>query len=263
MKIERVNDNTIRCTLTTEELISRQIRLSELCYGTDKIKALFRDMMIQARNDLGFEIKNVPLMIEAVPLPDSLVLVITKVEDPEELDTRFSRFSPGGDALLPPPDFAGADSMLNLFNKLKDAHRLLTDGDQAGDQDAKRPHEKAGKAPKDSYPGGHKRQEGPAPDVPIDMIRAFRFRSLDDLIHVAHIIGSFEGENALFKIDAATPYQLTVHSLGTDPEEFNRVCNILTEYAVPAVCSPAGEACLAEHDCALIEKSALENLARL
>jgi len=33
-------------------------------------------------------------MIEAIPVsPDCLILIVTKVEDPEELDTRFSRFS--------------------------------------------------------------------------------------------------------------------------------------------------------------------------
>ncbi len=34
-------------------------------------------------------------MIEAIPVnTESIILIITKVEDPEELDTRFSKFSP-------------------------------------------------------------------------------------------------------------------------------------------------------------------------
>lgn len=36
MKIEKVNDNQIRCTLTREDLAERQIKLSELAYGTEK-----------------------------------------------------------------------------------------------------------------------------------------------------------------------------------------------------------------------------------
>lgn len=43
MKIEKVNDNQIRCTLTREDLAERQIKLSELAYGTEKAKMLFRD----------------------------------------------------------------------------------------------------------------------------------------------------------------------------------------------------------------------------
>lgn len=88
------NDNQIRCTLTREDLAERQIKLSELAYGTEKAKMLFRDMMQQAAYEFGFEADDIPLMIEAIPLSaDTIILVITKVEYPEELDTRFSKFS--------------------------------------------------------------------------------------------------------------------------------------------------------------------------
>ena len=36
MKIEKINDNQIRCTLTQQDLENRHIRLSELAYGTEK-----------------------------------------------------------------------------------------------------------------------------------------------------------------------------------------------------------------------------------
>ena len=95
MKIEKVNENQIRCTLTREDLASRELKISELAYGTEKAKSLFRDMMQQANFEFGFEAEDIPLMIEAIPLnADCIVLIITKVEDPDELDTRFSRFAP-------------------------------------------------------------------------------------------------------------------------------------------------------------------------
>ena len=50
MKIEKINNNQIRCTLTKADLIARQLKLSELAYGTEKAKSLFRDMMEQARD---------------------------------------------------------------------------------------------------------------------------------------------------------------------------------------------------------------------
>lgn len=124
MRIEKLNDNQIRCTLTRDDLANRQIKLSELAYGTEKTRELFRDMMQQAAIEFGFEADNIPLMIEAIPLPNEcIVLIITKVEDPEELDTRFSKFAPGGDAvgeetgelngLLP----EGADNVLDMFRR--------------------------------------------------------------------------------------------------------------------------------------------------
>lgn len=38
MKIEKINENQIRCTLTKEDLESHQIRISELAYGTEEQK---------------------------------------------------------------------------------------------------------------------------------------------------------------------------------------------------------------------------------
>ena len=41
MKIEKISDNQIRCTLTRADLADRQLQLSELAYGTEKAKSLF------------------------------------------------------------------------------------------------------------------------------------------------------------------------------------------------------------------------------
>ena len=44
MKIERLNENQIRCTLNKSDLASRQLKINELAYGSDKAKELFRDI---------------------------------------------------------------------------------------------------------------------------------------------------------------------------------------------------------------------------
>ena len=59
MKIEKLNENQIRCTLTHADLAARHLKLSELAYGTEKAKSLFRDMMQQASFDFGFEAENI------------------------------------------------------------------------------------------------------------------------------------------------------------------------------------------------------------
>ena len=65
-------------------------------------------MIQRASNEVGFEAEDIPLMVEAIPLSsESIMLVITKIEDPEELDTRFARFSPAAEEtqeeILPDP----------------------------------------------------------------------------------------------------------------------------------------------------------------
>ncbi|OOB80011.1 MAG: competence protein [Epulopiscium sp. Nele67-Bin002] len=90
MKIEKISEYQIRITLNHDDLLNRNIKLSELAYGSSKAQALFQDMMLKAYEDFGFETTNVPLMIEAVPLSvDSIMIVVTKVETPEEIEERL------------------------------------------------------------------------------------------------------------------------------------------------------------------------------
>ncbi|WP_010168067.1 adaptor protein MecA [Candidatus Epulonipiscium viviparus] len=90
MKIEKISDTQIRITLNQEDLMDRNIKLTELAYGSKKAQNLFQDMMSKAYEDFGFEAQNVPLMIEAVPLSiDSIMIVVTKVSDPEQLEERL------------------------------------------------------------------------------------------------------------------------------------------------------------------------------
>ena len=102
MKIERINDNQIRCTLSNFDLSVRNLNLTELAYGSEKTRNLFREMIQRASSEVGFDAEDIPLMIEAIPMAnESVMLIITKIDDPEELDTRFSKFTPAFDDVEP------------------------------------------------------------------------------------------------------------------------------------------------------------------
>lgn len=247
MKIERISDTQIRCTLSREDLATRNINLSELAYATDKAKELFRDMIQQANDEFGFDAENLPLMVEAIPImPDSIVLIITKVEDPEELDTRFSRFSPGSDTAASRADLlaqmVGADDIIDLFRKLSEA--------TADKKQASRSHAAKAQTP----------EENPA----VDLLRIFEFYSLNDAIRAAGAIKNrFHGENTLYRFSKDSCYQLVLHQSGQSPEEFNQICNQLSEYAHGEAFTEANEAYFKEHARCIIPQNALEKLVEL
>ena len=246
MKIERISDTQIRCTLSREDLATRNINLSELAYATDKAKELFRDMIQQANDEFGFDAENLPLMVEAIPImPDSIVLIITKVEDPEELDTRFSRFSPGNDTAPSRADLlaqmVGADDIIDLFRKLSEA---------TADK----------KATSRSSSAKSEAQQTP----PVDLLRIFEFYSLNDAIRAAGAIKNrFHGENTLYRFGKDSCYQLILHQSGQSPEEFNQICNQLSEYAHGEAFTEANEAYFKEHARCIIPQNALDKLAEL
>ena len=124
MKIERINENQIRCTLSNFDLSVRNMNLGELAYGSEKARNLFREMIQRAANEVGFEAEDIPLMVEAIPMAnESVMLIITKMEDPEELDTRFSKFSPEEDendngwGNLTAEVLEGADGLINILTQ--------------------------------------------------------------------------------------------------------------------------------------------------
>lgn len=104
MRIEKINSSQIRCVVTKQDLAERNITTSELKYGSTATKALFQEVLKQAKEKYGFNQEDLPIMIEAVPMnKEELVLIISAVEDAEELDPHFAHFDESGteEALFP------------------------------------------------------------------------------------------------------------------------------------------------------------------
>ena len=205
MKIEKVNENQIRCTLTKQDLADRQINLRELAYGSEKAKGLFHDMIQQANYEFGFDVSDNPLMVEAIPLSsESLVLLITKVEYPEELDTRFSQFTEAGDEELfsnmgavGNVERKGADDILELFQKIREA-KASPESENA--QQTEAPEE--------------------IPEVPADLTKMFEFTTIDQEERLAHVlVNYYNGRNDLFKNEKKNRFYLVIHKDDHTPEE--------------------------------------------
>ena len=260
MKIEKLNENQIRCTLSKADLEDHNIRLTELAYGTDRAKALFRDMMQKASDDVGFEVGDIPLMIEAIPVnPDCLVLIVTKVEDPEELDTRFSRFTPT------PADEA-ADKHKSVLEHLKkldgaeDFLDILRQMKEAVSQLPENPEALADTPVQEQAPASEAKEAAPAePSVP--PVRLFSFSRLDSVIHASHfLVEMYDGPNTLYKDEAENMYILTLAQGEHPSSDFNRICNMLSEYGSPEQGGGISLAFLEEHCDMILAKNAIQTL---
>ena len=249
MRIEKVNENQIRCVLTREDLADRQIKLSELAYGSEKAKSLFKEMIQQANFEVGFDVDGFPLMVEAIPVSaESIILIITKVEFPDELDTRFSKFTEPDeyydtyDASLVPEDKVYATDIIEFYNKIR----------------------KEVKIPNPEEPEKESPKVEEAPVIPADLTKMFEFRSLDRIERLAHVLeGFYEGENTLYKNDKRNSFFLLIHKSDHSPEDFNKVCNIISEYAAQRKFGPAVGAHFEEHCKKIISQNALQVLASL
>ena len=260
MRIERINENSIRCVLTNFDLSVRNVNLSELTYGSEKARNLFREMMQKASSEVGFDAEDIPIMVEAIPMPnDSIMLIITKVGDPEELDTRFSKFAMSEeDDELPLNSFAaelleGADGLLNLLNDPALLETLTQTGGTSG----------ATSEISTSGTESAAQQLTPQTNVPQN-VRIYQFDTLDLVCAAAKETGAiFTGESILYKNPVNEKFYLLLKKESCDELAFSKTCNKLSEYAVRQKYDTAIEAYFAEHYEVFVKQNVLQVLANL
>lgn len=287
MKLEKLSDTQIRCTLSKEDLSQRQLHLSELAYGSEKAKELFRDMMQQASIELGFEADNIPLMIEAIPISnDCLVLVVTKVEDPDELDTRFSRFSKINVDDSFDEDFSDIDD--TDFEEMD----FLDDEDDIDMDDEPLPFSPSSDFDNADSDASTSSKERSAIDDALDLIAPFtqaiaqakkeamrkkkenrssvqdcQYYSFQNFSQAAQLgaflAPFFEGESSLYKDSFSNNYYMILRKTQSENDTFHRACNIAADFGVRISASYATPAYFREHFETILEANAVEMLGEL
>jgi len=235
MKIEKINDNQIKCTLPRSDLASHQLRLSEIAYGTEKANNLFRDMMDQASLEFGLEFSDFPVAIEAIPVSmDCIILMITKLEEPEEVDTDVTGLSVLKELAakdfsddLPftddyPEELSAGSGLLQLESLLTDVHRKKDTGNDC----------------------------------------LLSFSSLETVMQFARQIDhvSFE-ESSLYKSSDGSSYYLYLALSSRNPGDYAYVSTIALEFGSSESASPSRVACIREHCELLLHKNAVPRLA--
>ena len=230
----------IRCTLSDFDLSERNMNLSELTYGSDKAQRLFSEMIQQASAQVGFDAEDLPIMVEAIPLSNqSVMLVITKVDDPEEMDTRYSRFSPAPDSFLFPGMQDIPDPGLEA-PEIFSVREPAADGSDRGSASAGSP----GSSPVRT--------------------RVFIFRTLDRIIEAAGALPEVPGlKDRLYKNPSDGNYYLVLWDSGSDPVSFAAVCNRLSDYGSRVRQHYAGDSYYQEHFDLILREHVLSSLRKI
>ncbi len=244
MKIEKINNSQVRCTLNETDLAERRITLSLFSYGTEKADRLFDEVMDFAEQHFGFSDDGLPLVIEAIPFSDdSLQLLITTVGFPEELDARFATFSDMPDDLdLFYPEDDSFMEEIPLGQDNVNAGDILSASD-------------ASKAEADKQKDGQTLKVDPS-----KIVRLYQTDSLENLISLAHVLnGYYFADNAVYHPKHNGYYLLLNIGMHT-AEEFNKVCNVTSEYATIRRITTGTEQYFGEHARPVLPHYALQTL---
>ena len=220
MKIEKLNENQLKITLAPEDLNIRGLAIKELSYGSPKTKDLYNELIEQALNEFGFEGEDGALVIEAVPTSKgNLIIFITKNIVSDDLDTRFSRFSPdlyGNEDdesdFIPLTDMLKANTQTN--NKIKSVEKIRSENSFFKEGNSK----------------------------------IFILKSLEAVSELSFYIKDlFSGKSALYKNPQSKLYFLILENYPADKDNFGKVCNIASEFSAQNKSNYATTAVITEH----------------
>jgi adapter protein MecA 1/2 len=123
------------------------------------------------------------------------------------------------------------------------------------------------KAKEDPAKESEEDTETSARDIPVarvDLTKMFEFSSIDQVIRLASVLnGYYTGRNDLYKNVKKNRFYLMLHNSEHTPQEFNKVCNIISEYARQKNYTGAIGAFFEEHGKLIIRANALQTLAAL
>lgn len=236
MRIEKINSNQIKCVLDKDELLKRHINVSELAYGSDKAQELFKDMMQQASFEFGFESGSAPLMIEAVPLSsDGIMLIITKVDNPEELDDKYSGLS-----------FPSA----RTFKKKEEEENTI-------DLDPDDEHD-------DHNSPLLEEELEPIPENTISAFFVYTFNSLDDISDASRTLTFFHSYGSrIYKNDEDGKYILSVQTDAVTKADCKVIRGTLSEYGEAIQCRKSKLHYFDEHYEIIVQDDALRKMSLL
>lgn len=231
MKLEKLSENSIRCTIDRKEFETYKIKLGEIINGNGNAPKFFKEIIYKAHEQFGFEPNNFPLIIEATAnIPDNIVFTITKVNTEEEMEKMKK--------IVAMNQKKFQNNLLNNIHNVEDMDDLFQEIED--------------------YKNNDVTDEGDEFEESV----IFMFSNVDNLITSAkQVDGIYKGVSDLYEIEGN--YVLLLDAELEDAESYQYSCDIISEYADDTLFSDLTQSIILEHFEPVIEGDALTQLAKL
>ena len=87
MKFKMIDEYTVRCVLTEDDMIENDIELEDFFHNREKVHNLLEVIMDKAKNEVGYELNEDVLSMQIMPLPrNGLAITISGKNDNDVID---------------------------------------------------------------------------------------------------------------------------------------------------------------------------------
>ena len=203
MRIERIDDKTMKCFLSKEELEEYDISYKDFILRSDKAREVMEDIMAQAEEEVGFKPPQFALELQIMVLPDHGMVLTFSEKTPEDLKHA--------------KDVMECLGMIKdaLGCKDKDICKALGMATTDAGKDSKHP------AVESSKPGKSKELKEVA--EPVVTFAVFAFPTISDICKYARMLPSnLRVKSELYQMDGV--YYLFLDKGTASYERYSRAC---------------------------------------
>ena len=248
MKIKKLDNYTVRCVLTEDDMIENDITLEDFFSDREKIHDLMETIIDKARDEVGYEIKDEILSMQIMPLPkNGLAITISGKQD---------------------------NQMKDLIGNVKDFASMIaqTDNDQMNEEDDIEKMESL-----DNLEESVEKNEKPAKakskntletvqDKPEDKnkINIFCFKSLSEVEGYCKTMQSPKYVTShLYKDSVTSCYYLVMEKGRLKVKTFQKACEAAMEFSDFISCEPSRMFHMKEHCELLISRNAIATMRKI
>jgi len=264
MRIERVDDKTIKCFLSNEELEQYEIDYKDFVMRSDKAREVVQDIITQAKEEVGYEPPKYAFDLQIMMVPNQGMVLTFQEKDLADLQNNDflmeclkemqNLFKQGK---IPKGELHFPENLMEMIGQMQagqglgaqvpDASRIA--GTAAGSKG------QAGKAAGQPKGRGAKGQETPPqPDFAV-----FAFRNIGRVMEYASVLPkNLRVKSALYTMDGL--YYIHMQKGGASYQRYSRACVQALEFAGLYAASEDRLDYLREHGECLIEEQALKKL---
>ena len=182
MKIERIDDKTVKCFLSNEELEEYDIDYKDFVTRSDKAKEVVQEIIEQAEEEVGYKPPKYAFDLQIMMLPDEGLVLVFSEKEPLE--------NKNGAQLL-----QALQEMKRVFEEKK-AEIGATLGKQAKEET-------------ENNAGKNKKAKGKAEEAAKPQFAIFAFRNIGRVIEYAAVLpANLRINSTLYRMEDGTCYSL-------------------------------------------------------
>lgn len=260
MRIERIDDKTIKCFLSNEELEQYEIDYKDFVMRSDKAREVVQEIITQAKEEVGYEPPKYAFDLQIMMVPNQGMVLTFQEKDLADLQNNdflmeclkeMQNLFKQGKA--PKGELHFPENLMEMIGQMQSAASKGKDGKTAGD--AGKATGDTGKTTGQEKGTGAKKQEGPPqPDFAV-----FAFRNIGRVMEYASVLPkNLRVKSALYAMDGL--YYIHMQKGGASYQRYSRACVQALEFAGLFAASEDRLDYLREHGECLIAEQALKKL---